>query len=206
MHNLTRTAFCRSAAILLTLFVSLPSMAASRPPVVPPPAGMTLSRGAIHNGLTLNISYAINPQYLRQIVPYRTSEAPGTIVIKTGEKHLYLVLPGGRALRYGIGVAREGFEWSGTHRITAKREWPDWTPPAEMLERRPDIPTHMDGGPDNPLGARALYIGNTLYRVHGTNEPWTIGGNVSSGCIRLTNDDIVDLYGRVKIGAKVVVL
>ena len=142
---------------------------------------------------------------LRQVVPYQTSEKPGTIVVNTGEKYLYLVLGGGRAMRYGIGVARSGFEWSGTHTVTAKRVWPDWTPPAEMLARRPDIPTHMEGGIDNPLGARALYIGSTLYRIHGTNEPWTIGGNVSSGCIRLTNEDVKDLYARAKMGAKVIV-
>ena len=130
----------------------------------------------------------------------------GTIVVNTGEHFLYFVLGGGKALRYGIGTAKTGFEWSGTHRITNKREWPDWTPPKEMLARRPDIPTHMEGGINTPLGARALYIGSTLYRIHGTTEPWTIGGDVSSGCIRMVNDDVIDLYGRVKIGAKVIVL
>ena len=129
-----------------------------------------------------------------------------TIVVNTGEHFLYFVLGGGKALRYGIGTAKTGFEWSGTHRITNKREWPDWTPPREMLARRPDIPTHMEGGINNPLGARALYIGSTLYRIHGTTEPWTIVGDVSSCCIRMVNDDVIDLYGRVKIGAKVIVL
>jgi lipoprotein-anchoring transpeptidase ErfK/SrfK len=116
------------------------------------------------------------------------------------------VLGKGRAMRYGIGVAKDGFEWSGTHRVSNKREWPDWTPPAEMLKRRPDLPRHMAGGPSNPMGARALYIGSTLYRIHGTTEPWSIGQNVSSGCIRMTNDDVTDLYARVKIGTKVDVL
>ena len=148
----------------------------------------------------------IPARFQRQTVDYDGRQAPGTMVIDTPAKYLYLVQPGGKALRYGIGVARDGFEWSGTHRITRKREWPDWTPPAEMLKRRPDLPRHMEGGLDNPLGARALYIGSTLYRIHGTNEPWSIGQNVSSGCIRMVNEDVVDLYARVKIGAKVVVL
>ena len=173
--------------------------------IVPPPAGITLSQTGRPNALTLEDKTGLPPTLLRQVVPYQTAEKPGTIVVNTGQKYLYLVLGHGRAMRYGIGVAKTGFEWSGTHRITAKREWPDWTPPVEMLQRRPDIPTHMDGGIDNPLGARALYIGTTLYRIHGTNEPWTIGSNVSSGCIRLTNDDVMDLYSRAKIGAKVVV-
>lgn len=157
------------------------------------------------NALTLRSKYGLPPSLLRQVVPYRTNERVGTIVINTGEKYLYLVLPHGKALRYGVGVARDGFAWSGVHTVTAKREWPSWTPPAEMLKRRPDIPKFMAGGDDNPLGARALYIGSTLYRIHGTTEPWTIGGNVSSGCIRLTNDDVIDLFARVKIGTKVVV-
>jgi lipoprotein-anchoring transpeptidase ErfK/SrfK len=143
---------------------------------------------------------------MKQVVPYKTTETVGTIVVDTTKKFLYLVLGKGKALRYGIGVARDGFEWSGTHKVSRKREWPDWTPPAEMLKRQPGLPKHMKGGPNNPLGARALYLGSTLYRIHGTNEPWTIGGNVSSGCIRMVNDDVVDLYERVKVGAKVIVL
>lgn len=172
----------------------------------PPPAGMTLTKGKSTNGLMLVSKYGIHPQYLRQVVPYRTEHRVGTIIINTGKKYLYLVLPGSKAMRYGIGVARSGFEWSGTHKLTNKREWPGWTPPAEMLIRQPELPRFMEGGKDNPLGARALYIGATLYRIHGTNAPWTIGGNVSSGCIRLTNDDVIDLYRRAKIGVKVVVL
>lgn len=185
---------------------SLPALSAGRSIAVPPPAGMMLSKGAVRNGLTLNVANVVHPNLMRQLVAYRTDERVGTVVINTGQKFLYFVLPGGMALRYGIGVARQGFEWSGTHKISAKRKWPSWTPPAEMRQRRPDIPAFMEGGPKNPMGARGLYIGSTLYRIHGTTEPWSIGGNVSSGCIRLTNEDVIDLYARVKIGAKVVVL
>jgi lipoprotein-anchoring transpeptidase ErfK/SrfK len=141
----------------------------------------------------------------REIVPYETNLKVGTIVVETSERRLYLVLPDGEALRYGIGVGRDGFTWAGSHKITRKAEWPDWTPPPEMRKRVPDLPAHMKGGPKNPLGARALYIGSTLYRLHGTSEPWTIGQAVSSGCIRLTNEDIIDLYDRTKVGALVVV-
>jgi lipoprotein-anchoring transpeptidase ErfK/SrfK len=141
----------------------------------------------------------------KEIVDYQTSQAPGTIIIETGERRLYLVLEDGKALKYGIGVGREGFTWSGTNRITRKAEWPGWTPPAQMRKRVPDLPAYMEGGPDNPLGARALYIGSTLYRVHGTSEPASIGHAVSSGCIRLTNEDVTDLYERVAVGARIVV-
>ncbi|BCM84679.1 ErfK/YbiS/YcfS/YnhG family protein [Methylobacterium indicum] len=142
----------------------------------------------------------------RELVPFNGAYAPGTLVVSTAERRLYLVLGDGMALRYGVGVGRPGFTWSGTKTITAKREWPSWTPPKEMLARRPDLPRYMAGGIDNPLGARAMYIGGTLYRIHGSNEPDTIGQAVSSGCIRMTNDDVTDLYSRVKVGAKVVVL
>jgi lipoprotein-anchoring transpeptidase ErfK/SrfK len=142
----------------------------------------------------------------REVVAFNAPYAPGTIVISTSERRLYLVMQGNRALKYGIGVGRAGFEWAGTQTITRKQEWPDWVPPAEMLQRRPDLPRHMAGGIDNPLGARAMYLGGTLYRIHGSNEPDTIGQAVSSGCIRMLNDDVVDLYERVKIGTKVVVL
>jgi lipoprotein-anchoring transpeptidase ErfK/SrfK len=145
-------------------------------------------------------------QFARQVVAVETREVPGTIVVDTTRHYLYLVLGNGQALRYGIGVARDGFEWSGTHRVTRKAEWPTWTPPAEMRRRQPGLPISMPGGPDNPLGARALYIGSTLYRIHGTNEPWSIGQNVSSGCIRMLNEDVIDLYQRVQLNAKVVVL
>jgi lipoprotein-anchoring transpeptidase ErfK/SrfK len=142
----------------------------------------------------------------RQTVAYNGPYAPGTIVISTSERRLYFVLPGGQALKYGVGVGRPGFTWAGASYVANKREWPDWTPPAQMLLRRPDLPRHMVGGIENPLGARALYIAGTLYRIHGSNEPDTIGQAVSSGCIRMTNDDVVDLYGRATVGAKVVVL
>jgi len=142
----------------------------------------------------------------RQVVAYATSEAPGTIVIDTPHTYLYLVLGNGKAMRYGIGVGREGFTWSGTQTITRKQEWPDWTPPPEMLRRQPYLPRFMAGGPGNPLGARAMYLGETIYRIHGTNAPDTIGHQVSSGCIRMVNEDVTDLYGRVNVGTKVVVL
>jgi len=148
----------------------------------------------------------MDPQFRRQEVDYHGKEAPGTIIVDTPSHFLYLVEDGGKALRYGIGVGREGFTWAGVHHISAKKEWPDWVPPKEMLERQPYLPHFMAGGPNNPLGARAMYIGSTMYRIHGSNEPWTIGHNVSSGCIRLRNVDVIDLYGRVKLGAKVVVL
>jgi lipoprotein-anchoring transpeptidase ErfK/SrfK len=151
-------------------------------------------------------NYAADPKFLRQLVPYSGGEAPGTVIVDTTNKFLYLVEDGGKALRYGIGVGRPGFLWSGVKSVTAKREWPDWRPPAEMIARRPDLPRFMPGGVDNPLGARALYLGSSLYRIHGSNEPWTIGTNVSSGCIRMRNDDVTDLYERVKIGTKVVVI
>jgi lipoprotein-anchoring transpeptidase ErfK/SrfK len=141
----------------------------------------------------------------REVVDYDGSYAPGTIVVNTEERRLYFVLPDHQAVRYGVGVGRPGFEWTGVHHIAAKREWPDWTPPTEMLKRRPDLPLHMAGGIDNPLGARALYVSGTLYRIHGSNEPDTIGQAVSSGCIRMTNDDVIDLYQRAKVGAEVVV-
>src|SRR5438874_1762122 len=141
----------------------------------------------------------------RTVVSYPYNHRPGTVVINTRERRLYLVLGNGQALRYGIGVGRIGFTWSGVTSVSAKREWPDWTPPEQMLSRRPDLPRHMVGGPMNPLGARALYLGSTLYRIHGSNEPETIGQAVSSGCFRLTNEDVIDLYGRVQVGATVIV-
>jgi lipoprotein-anchoring transpeptidase ErfK/SrfK len=147
-----------------------------------------------------------DPKYEKQLVEYSGKEKPGTIIVDTPNKFLFLVEGNGRALRYGIGVGKPGFTWSGVKTVSAKREWPDWTPPAEMLQRRPDLPRHMEGGPENPLGARAMYLGSSLYRIHGSNEPWTIGTNVSSGCIRMRNQDVIDLYGRVNVGAKVVVI
>ncbi|MDB5558152.1 MAG: ErfK/YbiS/YcfS/YnhG family protein [Enterovirga sp.] len=141
----------------------------------------------------------------RQTVRYTGGEKPGTIVVHTSERRLYYVLPGGQALRYGVGVGRQGFSWSGVKTVTMKKEWPSWRPPAQMLKRRPDLPRFMPGGQDNPLGARALYLGSSLYRIHGSNEEDTIGSAVSSGCIRMTNRDVADLYSRVRVGTKVVV-
>jgi lipoprotein-anchoring transpeptidase ErfK/SrfK len=146
------------------------------------------------------------PNLKKQLVDYRTKEPAGTIIVDTPNTYLYLVLGHGKALRYGIGVGREGFTWSGTERISRMKEWPDWFPPPEMIERQPYLPRQMAGGPGNPLGARALYLGNTLYRIHGTNQPSTIGKTVSSGCIRLLNEDIEDLFSRVQVGTRVVVL
>jgi lipoprotein-anchoring transpeptidase ErfK/SrfK len=149
---------------------------------------------------------AFDPKFEKQMVDYHGKEGPGTIVVDTPNKFLFLVQDNGKAMRYGIGVGRPGFTWSGVKQISAKKEWPAWTPPPEMLARRPDLPRHMEGGPQNPLGARAMYLGSSLYRIHGSNEPWTIGTNVSSGCIRMRNEDVIDLYGRVNVGARVVVI
>ncbi len=175
-----------------------PSGYASMPPADQMPVDPMLERRAP--------GFRLDPRFLPREVAFHGKDAPGTIVVDTPHHFLYLVEGGGKAMRYGIGVARTGFSWSGVHKITAKKEWPGWTPPKEMLERQPYLPRFMPGGPNNPLGARALYIGHTLYRIHGSNEPWTIGHNVSSGCIRMRNVDIIDLYRRVGIGTKVVVL
>ncbi|MGC2225295.1 MAG: L,D-transpeptidase [Methylocella sp.] len=161
-----------------------------------------LDRGPLADFLNLFREQAIP----RRVVPWHRGYAPGMVVISTTERRLYYVLDGGEAIQYGVGVGREGFTWSGTKTVTMKREWPDWTPPSQMLKRRPDLPRHMPGGMDNPLGARAIYLGSSMYRIHGSNEPDTIGAAVSSGCIRMTNEDVVDLSNRVKLGTKVVVL
>lgn len=146
-----------------------------------------------------------DPKFLPTVVAFDGSEAPGTVLIDTDARFLYLVEAGGTARRYGIGVGKPGFEWAGTHRVTRKAEWPDWRPPPEMIARNPKLPKYMAGGPRNPLGARALYLGSTLYRIHGSNEPWSIGRAVSSGCIRMRNEDVTDLYDRVPVGATVIV-
>ncbi|MBX4896352.1 L,D-transpeptidase [Rhizobium bangladeshense] len=173
----------------------------------PQAAPQTVS--AINPGIPA-IRRPIEPQYLPQMVDYTTTEKPGTIVIDTNNRFLYLVMEGGRARRYGVGVGKPGFEWAGVHKITRKTEWPDWTPPSEMISREAAkghyLPARMDGGPENPLGARAMYLGSTLYRIHGTNAPWSIGSAVSSGCIRLRNEDVVDLYDRVNVGTRVIVM
>lgn len=163
--------------------------------------------------LTRQPLYQVEPEYRpqatpvpREVIAYSGRHAPGTIVVSTTERRLYYVLGNGQAIRYGIGVGRPGFEWAGSKTVTMKREWPDWRPPAQMLRRRPDLPRYMKGGPENPLGARALYLGSSLYRIHGSNEPETIGQAVSSGCIRMTNEDVTDLYERVRVGTRVVVM
>jgi len=148
----------------------------------------------------------LDPRLQRQLVSYATTEAPGTVIVDTPHTVLYFVLGNGKAIRYGIGVGREGFTWSGVKQVARKAEWPDWIPPQEMIARQPYLPRFMAGGPGNPLGARAMYLGGTVYRIHGTNNPATIGKHVSSGCIRLTNEDVEDLYSRVQVGAKVIVL
>jgi lipoprotein-anchoring transpeptidase ErfK/SrfK len=194
------------AAACVATFIAAPAFANPFPlmlmplgqPVPAAPPAMT----APHDDDSLDQSSRLK----RQIVEYRTAEAAGTIIIDTPHTYLYYVLGNGRAIRYGIGVGREGFTWSGTQTITRKAEWPDWTPPADMLQRQPYLPRFMAGGPQNPLGARAMYLGGTVYRIHGTNDPSTIGGHVSSGCIRLTNDDVIDLYSRVNLGTRVIVL
>ena len=147
----------------------------------------------------------LDPKWQKTVVFYRTNEAPGTIIVQSNERYLYVVQAGGRAIRYGIGVGRDGFRWQGLVKITQKKEWPDWTPPEEMIERQPYLPRWMAGGPGNPLGARAMYLGATVYRIHGTNQPTTIGTAVSSGCFRLTNPDVADLYERIPVGTKVII-
>ena len=171
----------------------------------PGPAGRRRLAG-LPSGPIEAIRREPDPRYARQVVGFDGSEAPGSIIVDTPQRFLYLVQPGRQAIRYGIGVGRPGFEWAGVKTVTRKAEWPSWTPPSEMLRRRPDLPRFMTGGLDNPLGARALYLGSSLYRIHGTNEPETIGTNVSSGCIRMLNDDVVDLYGRVGVGTRVKVI
>jgi len=176
------------------------------PPQRPLAAPMELQQAMRQQELSEPAHPAYDPKFEKQFVDYYGKEGRGTIVVDTSNKFLYLVQGNGKAMRYGIGVGRPGFIWSGIKQISAKKEWPDWTPPPEMLTRRPDLPRHMEGGPQNPLGARAMYLGSSLYRIHGSNEPWTIGTNVSSGCIRMRNEDVIDLYGRVSVGTKVVVI
>jgi len=193
---LNRLCFCIQIILMASLAIPMPHALAQRgnlqdrdqPGVIPDAADEELS-----------------PEFARQMVSYRTSEAPGTIIVQTSERFLYVVQPNGRAIRYGIGVGRDGFQWQGLLRITRKQEWPDWIPPSEMIERQPYLPRFMAGGPGNPLGARALYLGNTVYRIHGTNAPQTIGTAVSSGCFRLVNPDVIDLYDRIPVGTKVIV-
>jgi lipoprotein-anchoring transpeptidase ErfK/SrfK len=204
-------AFGRLAALATVAGALFASTTALGGPLAYAPAGNSNSifEQALRDGAAADSEQEaidVPARLRRQIVAYSTHEAPGTIVIDTANTHLYYVLGGGKAVRYGVGVGREGFTWSGTQTITRKTEWPDWIPPAEMLVRQPYLPRFMAGGPSNPLGARAMYLGGTVYRIHGTNAPTTIGGQVSSGCIRMLNEDVIDLYARTNVGTKVVVL
>lgn len=218
----------RLAVPILAAAIAVLAQAASAELVIPRPPGtlspdVSIPAGGPGGGAagvnpggavqvpTGSTSYAIeypplDPIYLPQTVAYSGGEPPGTIIIDTTNRFLYLVQPGGVAIRYGVGVGRPGFEWSGVHTVSRKAEWPDWRPPAEMRARQPGLPDYVPGGPANPLGARALYLGSTLYRIHGSNEPWTIGQAVSSGCIRMRNEDVIDLYNRVPVGTRVIVI
>jgi lipoprotein-anchoring transpeptidase ErfK/SrfK len=204
--NSRRTAGFCALAIGAVAFSA--SAAAAPPPLFPffmmPPTQSALSMQVApsREGAAVELPARLK----RQVVSFPTREAPGTVIIDTPNTYLYYVLGAGRAIRYGIGVGRDGFTWSGVQSVSKKAEWPDWTPPPEMIARQPYLPRHMAGGPGNPLGARAMYLGGTVYRIHGTNAPETIGTQVSSGCIRLTNEDVSDLYSRVNVGTKVVVL
>ena len=193
-------AFTSSAAAApLPLFPFFPQQ--QQPQYAPPPSVQAVPDDEDAAG-----PYELPANLRRQLVDFATREAAGTIVVDTANTYLYYVLGGGKAIRYGIGVGREGFTWSGVQTISKKAEWPNWTPPAEMIARQPYLPRYMAGGPGNPLGARAMYLGGTIYRIHGTNAPHTIGTHVSSGCLRLTNEDVTDLYSRVNVGTKVIVL
>jgi lipoprotein-anchoring transpeptidase ErfK/SrfK len=204
----------RSAAAFAALAigaVAFAGSAAAAPPelfpfIMTPPTQVAPPQTAAAPSEDEGTVFELPSRLRRQVVNYATREAPGTVIIDTPNTYLYYVLGGGQAVRYGIGVGREGFTWSGTQTITKKAEWPDWTPPPEMIARQPYLPRQMAGGPGNPLGARAMYLGGTVYRIHGTNAPETIGTHVSSGCLRLTNEDVADLYSRVNIGTKVIVL
>ena len=196
----TAALFCGAAQAQQVAFVAPPA----QDQIAPPAAAST---GDALNDRTIGNENAQLPSRLqRQFVDFASNEAPGTIIVDTPHTFLYFVLGNGKAVRYGIGVGREGFTWSGTQTIVRKAEWPDWTPPREMIARQPYLPRHMAGGPGNPLGARAMYLGASEYRIHGTNDPTTIGKFVSSGCIRLTNEDVIDLFNRVSVGTKVVVM
>jgi lipoprotein-anchoring transpeptidase ErfK/SrfK len=173
-------------------------------PQAPSPQPVVLTIGNADDAAVSD--YPIKAAFMPRVVAYASDEQPGTIIIDTPNRYLYLIMGNNQALRYGVGVGRPGFEWAGVHAITRMAEWPDWTPPPEMVRRKPGLPTHMDGGIDNPLGARALYLGSSLYRIHGSNEPWSIGQAVSSGCIRMRNQDVIDLYRRVGVGTKVIVI
>jgi lipoprotein-anchoring transpeptidase ErfK/SrfK len=187
---------------LLKAFVLL---AAAFGMITPALAEQIYNREPIEIPTIFGTKLIIGTNYPKEVVSFHEKHAPGTIIISTSQRRLYYVLGDGKAIRYAIAVGKEGYAWSGTNTVSQKREWPDWTPTADMRKRDPKLPVHMAGGPNNPLGARALYLGNTLYRIHGTNEPWYMGTARSSGCIRMTNDDVIDLYNRTKLGATVIV-
>ncbi len=202
---MSRSMLVAAAVAIGTLSLSIPAGAEFNPAVQTRYDAL----GNIVEGPGATSYSSAAPNYTpipREVVSFDGGYAAGTIVVKTAERRLYLVLGDGKALKYGIGVGRPGFAWGGTHSVTRKAEWPGWTPPPEMRRRQPHLPAYMAGGPENPLGARAMYIGSTYYRIHGSNEPWTIGQAVSSGCFRMTNDDVTDLYERVRVGARVVVI
>lgn len=194
----------RRLACLAALTVALPLAAAAQGK---PPAAIeeTMDIGDEPGRISTEEVTITDGPYARQMVFFRSNEPPGTVVIQSSERFLYIVQPNNRALRYGIGVGREGFQWSGLVKVSRKAEWPDWRPPPEMLQRQPYLPRFMAGGPGNPMGARAMYLGSTVFRVHGTNQPETIGQAISSGCFRLANGDVIDLYDRVPLGTKVVI-
>jgi lipoprotein-anchoring transpeptidase ErfK/SrfK len=196
-RNRTRRLALRAALALIML--------AAAPVRATPPDAVTMDVGDEPGRVSTEEVRIEDGPFARQLVFYRSADAPGTVVISTADRFLYLILGGNRALRYGIGVGREGFQWSGLVKVSRKAEWPDWTPPPEMIARQPYLPRFMAGGPGNPMGARAIYLGSTVYRIHGTNQPETIGEAVSSGCFRLANGDVIDLYSRVDVGAKVVI-
>jgi lipoprotein-anchoring transpeptidase ErfK/SrfK len=208
-----KTALLRIAALTALVCLSQTENAVAEPLALVEPAyhatsifGPTLRDQGAPRGIAEDGANVADPRLRRQIVDFPTNEPHGTIIIDTPNTYLYYVLGGDRAIRYGIGVGREGFTWSGVQTVARKAEWPDWTPPVEMIARQPYLPRFMAGGLGNPLGARAMYLGGTIYRIHGTNQPSSIGGRVSSGCIRLVNEDVIDLYGRVDVGTKVIVL
>jgi lipoprotein-anchoring transpeptidase ErfK/SrfK len=200
----------KESAGLLTAATLLWASSATAAPLFPPRTSS--STASFESGMrspgsdATEINSGLAGELQRQVVDYPTQIAPGSVIIDTAQTYLYLVLGENRAIRYGIGVGRDGFTWSGTQSVTRKAEWPDWTPPQEMIARQPYLPRWMAGGESNPLGARAIYLGNTIYRIHGTNSPETIGHKVSSGCIRMLNSDVIDLYSRVNVGTKIVVL
>lgn len=195
----------RLRGLVLSFVVALLAAPASAQPVSGAAMKETLDIGDEPGRVSSEEVTITEGPFARQLVFFRSNEAPGTVVVHTSERFLYVVMPNNRALRYGIGVGREGFTWSGLVKISRKAEWPDWTPPPEMIRRQPYLPRFMAGGPGNPMGARAMYLGSTVYRIHGTNQPETIGHAVSSGCFRLANGDVIDLYERVGVGAKVVI-